>query len=196
MGKRMGKIIVSEFLTVDGVFEDPGSAKKLPHGGWSIQHFNEEYGQFKSEELFSVDAILLGHTTFEELADAWPNRDNTDPFTNRMNTLPKYVVGSADTTTNRWANSSVISEDIFAKLKSLKENDGDILVIGSGQLVRSLLEHDLVDELRLMIHPVILGEGERLLDGVTYQSLKHIGTRTFMSGTVVVTYQPQPKERE
>lgn len=187
----MGKIIVSEFLTVDGVFEDPGSAKKLARGGWSIENFNEEYGAFKSDELFSVGALLVGHTTFEELADAWPNRDNADPFTNRMNTLPKYVVGDADTDLSRWGNSTVISDNIFTKIKSLKDGDEDILVIGSGQLVRSLLGQNLVDELRLMIHPVILGEGKHLFDSAQYQKLSLITTKIFATGTIVATYQPE-----
>lgn len=187
----MGKIIVSEFLTVDGVFEDPGGAKKLPHGGWSIENFNEEYGKFKSDELFSVDTLLVGHTTFEELADAWPNRDNADPFTNRMNTLPKYVVGNTSTDASRWSNSTVISDDIFTKIRSLKNEDGDILVIGSGQLVRSLLEQNLVDELRLMIHPIILGEGTRLFDAAHYQKLSLITTKIFATGTIVAIYQPE-----
>lgn len=188
----MAKIIVSEFITVDGVFEDPGSAKKLPHGGWSLRHFSEEYGKFKSDELFSVEALLLGRTTFEEFAAAWPNRDNSDPFTHRMNTLPKYIVGSAETNVEAWNNTTLLAQGALAAVEDLKQRiDGNILVAGSGQLVRSLLNAGLVDEIRLMVHPVILGEGKRLFDNVTYQTLKHVDTQTFTSGTVVLTYQPQ-----
>lgn len=191
----MARIIVSEFITVDGVFEDPGSAKKLPHGGWSLRNFSEEYGKFKADELFSAEALLLGRTTYEEFAATWPTRDNSDPFTLRMNTLPKYVVGGVDTDAGAWQNTTLLAPGVQTAVTSLKQQvKGNILVAGSGQLVRSLLGAGLVDELRLMVHPVILGEGKRLFDDATYQSLKHTHTQSFTSGTVVLTYQPQPTE--
>ena len=161
----MGRIVVSEFVTLDGVFEDPGGASDFEHGGWAFKADRGEAGNaFKSDELRDAEAQLLGRVTYEGFAQAWPNMGG-DWFGDKMNSMPKYVVSrtleSAD-----WTNSTVLRGELREEVEKLKQSlDGDILVAGSGQLVHGLFEHDLIDELRLMVYPAILGSGRRLLDG-------------------------------
>src|SRR5436305_8174276 len=160
----MRKIIVSEFVTLDGVIEDPGGAEGFKHGGWSFQFGSAEQQQFKVEELFQADALLLGRRTYQGFAAAWPNMPGTGAYGERMNSLPKYV---ASTTLSEvtW-NASLIKGDLADELSRLKQEDGqDILIFGSGELVHTLHEQDLIDEYRLMIFPVVLGSGKRLFSG-------------------------------
>jgi dihydrofolate reductase len=189
----MGKVIVTEFVSVDGVFEDPGGAEGYEHGGWTFKFdTGEDFGRFKSEELMAADAQLLGRVTYEEFAKAWPERHG-DPFSDKLNTMPKYVVSST-LTSAEWENSTVIGTDLATEVPRLKERySGDILVNGSGQLVRGLLAADLADEYRLMIFPVILGSGKQLFgDDGRYTSLElaealPIGT----DGVVAHIYRPR-----
>jgi dihydrofolate reductase len=162
----MGKLVVTEFVSVDGVFEDPGGAEDYEHGGWTFEYDRGDDGnKFKLDELMNADVQLLGRVTYEGFAAAWPSREG--PFAEKLNNDPKYVVSNT-LTDPQWQNTTVISGDIVGGLKKLRgETDGSILVSGSGTLVDTLLENDLVDELRLMVFPTILGRGKRLFpDGI------------------------------
>jgi dihydrofolate reductase len=157
----MGKIVATEFITLDGVFEDPGG-QHGGRGGWAFKYDRGEAGnQFKHEELMAADAQLLGRVTYEGFAAAWPNMRN-DEFGERMNSMPKYVV--SNTLQNaEWENSTIVSGDLASEIPALAgRHAGDILIAGSGQLVRGLLAADLIDELRLMVYPIVLGGGARL----------------------------------
>jgi dihydrofolate reductase len=160
----VGKLVVTEFVTVDGVMQDPGGAEKdtFPRGGWAFQFDRGSDGdRFKMDELTAADAQLLGRVTYEGFAKAWPAM-NDNPFGEKMNSMPKYVVSS--TLENpTWENTTVLGGDLaedVAKLKALYE--GDILVAGSAQLVHGLIANDLVDQLNLMVFPVVLGAGKKL----------------------------------
>ena len=193
----MRKIFVTEFMTLDGVIEDPGGSEKTTHGGWSFQFGSAEAGKYKFDELFASDAILLGRVTYEGFAAAWPSMTDESGFADRMNSLPKYVV-STTLTDPTWNNTTVIAGDIAAEVAKLKEQPGqDIMVAGSGQLARTLMQHGLIDEYRLMVHPVVLGEGKRLFEtGTKFSMLKLIETKPFDSGVVLLTYQVAPKKEE
>ena len=157
----MGRIVVTEFVSLDGVMEDPGGSERHRHGGWSFAfERTEAAGQFKVDELMAADAQLLGRVTYEGFAAAWPERSG-DPFSDRFNEMPKYVVSST-LTDPTWNNSTVISYDDVRALK--ERTDRDLLVAGSAQLTQALIADDLVDELRLMVFPVLLGEGKRVFD--------------------------------
>jgi len=184
----MRKVVVSEFVTVDGVMEDPGGSEKTAHGGWSFRFWSDEAAKFKYDELFASDALLLGRKTYQGFAEAWPSRTG-DPFSDRMNSLPKFVVS---TTLDRvdWKNSSLIRGNVAEHVRKLKQQPGqDILVAGSAQLVQSLLRDDLIDELRLMVHPIVLGGGKRLFGGAPdAKTLKPLDSKTFSSGIVLLAY--------
>lgn len=183
----MGKIVVTEFVSLDGVFEDPGGAEGYAHGGWSFT-FNqgEDGAKFKLGELMAADAQLLGRVTYEGFAKAWPSMTDPVGFADKMNGMPKYVVSSRMTDA-AWNNSSVIGLDAVPGLKDTYQ--GDILVAGSGQLVRGLTDLGLVDEYRLMVFPVILGTGKRLFDGTAMTRLALAGvTHVGPDGVTVQTY--------
>jgi dihydrofolate reductase len=157
----MGKLVVTEFVSVDGVFEDPGGSESYEHGGWTFEYDRGQDGdKFKLDELMEAEVQLLGRVTYEGFADAWPSREGE--FADKLNNDPKYVV-STTLKDPAWQNTTVISSDVAAELAKLKERaKGTILVAGSGTLVRTLLDADLVDELRLMVFPTVLGRGKRL----------------------------------
>jgi dihydrofolate reductase len=162
----MGKLVVTEFVSIDGVFEDPGGAEDYEHGGWTFEYDRGEDGnRFKMDELTESRVQLLGRRTYEGFAAAWPSRDG--PFADKLNNDPKYVVSNT-LRDPAWHNTTVISGDVVEGVSKLKdETEGTILVAGSGTLVRTLLAADLVDELRLMVFPTVLGRGERLFpDGI------------------------------
>ena len=174
----MGKLVVTEFVSVDGVFEDPGGAEDYEHGGWVFEYDRGEEGnQFKMDELLAAEVHLLGRVTYEGFAEAWPSREGE--FADRLNNDRKVVV-STTVTDPEWNNTSVISDNIPKKIAELKdETEGVILVGGSGTLVATLLEHDLVDELRLMVFPTILGRGRRLFpDGIDRRKFRLAEART------------------
>ncbi len=186
----MRRIIVSEFVTLDGVMEDPGGAEKSKHGGWSFQFWSDEAGKYKHDELFASDALLLGRVTYQGFADAWSSRTDDAGFADRMNNLPKFVV-SATLKQVEWNNSRLIKGNVAEEVSRLKQQAGqDILIAGSSQLVRTLMQDNLIDEYRLMVHPVVLGGGKRLFADGRHTTLKLAGTKTFSSGVVVLTYEP------
>jgi dihydrofolate reductase len=186
----MGKIVVTEFVSLDGVVEDPGGAENFRHGGWSFEISRGEEGdKFKLDEALSADALLLGRVTFEGFADAWPSREGE--FADKFNTMPKYVVSSTLEEPG-WSNSTVLKGDLAEEVAKLKEaHDGDVVVHGSPQLAQALLEHDLVDELRLMVFPVVLGTGKRLFgDTSDKKRLRLVDSKTVGDGVAILTYEP------
>ncbi len=188
----MGRIVVTEFVSLDGVMEAPGGEPGYAHTGW-VGLF-EDTGQFgyKLEEILAAEVHLLGRVTYESFAGAWPERDDEAGFAAKMNAMPKYVV-STTLDALKWTNSTLLRGDLTEAVSGLKERvGGEILVAGSRTLVHSLMERDLVDELRLMVFPVILGSGRRLFPtttGMTILALEDV--RTFDSGVVLQTYRPR-----
>jgi dihydrofolate reductase len=190
----MGKIVVTEFVSADGVIEDPGGAEDYEHSGWSFQiDRGEEGNKFKLDEAMASDALLLGRVTYQGFADAWPSREGE--FADKFNSMPKFVV-STTLDTPEWENTTVISGDVATEVRKLKEQfAGDVVVHGSAQLVNTLKELDLVDEYRLMVFPVVLGKGKRLFsDGgdltpLRLSEVKQVGP----DGVVILTYQRAAK---
>ena len=190
----MGKLVVTEFVSLDGVIQAPGGGEEFEHAGWSFK-FNRgnEGDKFKLDELTAADAQLLGRVTYQGFAAAWPSM-NDDEFGNKMNGMPKYVVSRTLSDKDAsWNNSTVIRDDVPGQIKRLKEQvRGDILVAGSAQLVRTLAKHDLIDEYRLMVFPVVLGTGKRLFDeGSTHSVLRLVESRPVgPDGVLLLTYVP------
>jgi dihydrofolate reductase len=185
----MGTLVVTQFVSIDGVFEDPGGSESFEHGGWTFEYDRGSEGdQYKFDELDSAEIQLLGRVTYEGFAKAWPSQEGD--FADKINRGRKYVV-STTLTDPEWENTTVISNNVpdeIARLK--KETDGPILVAGSGTLVRTLLANDLVDELRLMVFPTVLGRGRRLFpDGIDRLRFRLVETRTVgPDGVIVQTY--------
>jgi dihydrofolate reductase len=185
----MRKVVVTEFMSLDGVIEDPGGAEGFEHGGWTIPYWDDDIGKFKFDELFASDALLLGRVTYQGFAAAWPSQTDEAGFADRMNGLPKYVV-STTLDTVEWNNSRLIKENVADEVARLKQQPGqDILVAGSAKLIRTLIDHDLVDEYRLLVYPVVLGSGKRLYGDRGKTDLKLVETKPFGSGVVLLTYQ-------
>jgi dihydrofolate reductase len=187
----MRRIIVTEFITLDGVIEAPGGNETAhPHGGWQFKDPHPETGKYKMTELFAVDALLLGGTTYRGFAAYWPGKTDAAGFADRINQLPKYVV-SRKLESVEWENSHIL-RDVAKDVAALKKTDGgDILVYGSASLARELLHHDLIDELRLMVYPLSIGGGLRLFDDNREKktfSLKQ--SRTLDNGVLILEYQP------
>jgi dihydrofolate reductase len=186
----MGRIVVTEFISIDGVVEDPGGAEDYKHGGWAFEFDRGEDGdKFKLDETMDSAALLLGRTTYEGFADAWPSREGE--FADKFNQMPKYVVSS--TLKNpEWTNTTVLEGDLSASVKQLRDEvDGDIVVHGSAQLVQALIEHGLVDELRLMVFPVVLGSGKRLFGETSAKRpLKLTDSKTVGAGVAIQVYEP------
>jgi dihydrofolate reductase len=178
----MGKLVVTEFISLDGVIEDPGGSEDFEHSGWSFEYDRGEDGdQFKFDELMQADAGLLGRVTYEGFAAAWPEREGDEEeggFAEKFNSMPKHVV-STTLTDPEWQNSHVISENVPEEVEKLKgQYDGDIQVAGSATLVKTLIENDLVDQWNLMVFPTVLGSGKRLFpDGVSRRKLKLVEDR-------------------
>jgi dihydrofolate reductase len=187
----MGKLVVTEFVSLDGVFEAPGGGD-FEHAGWTFRFDRGQDGdRFKLDELRAADAQLLGRVTYEAFAAAWPAMTDEVGFAEQMNSMPKYVVSSTLDKAD-WTNSVVLGGDLRDEVQALKETyDGDILVAGSGALVQGLLTAGLVDELHLMVFPVVLGSGRRLFDdGTTTTCTLTDMRRVGPDGVVVMTYAP------
>jgi dihydrofolate reductase len=192
----MGKLVVGTFLTLDGVMQAPGGPEEDPsggfeHGGWTVPFWtegDEVMGQFMDESMQKADAILLGRKTYEIFAAYWPNVGGDDPMAAKLNSVEKYV---ASTTLDKveWQNSSLI-RDVADDVAKLKDEKAEIQVPGSQQLIQTLLKHDLIDEYRLLIFPVMLGTGKKLFaDGTIPTSLKLVDTKTSSTGVAINTYE-------
>jgi dihydrofolate reductase len=186
----MGRIVVTEFISVDGVVEDPGGAEDFKYGGWSFEFDRGDEGnKFKLDEALEAEALLLGRKTFEGFAAAWPSREGE--FADKFNTMPKYVVTSSSDLPE-WNNTTVLDGDVGTAVAKLREEvDGDIYVHGSAQLVQTLIDKQLVDELRLMVFPVVLGSGLRLFGETSdKRTLKLASSTTVGDGVAILIFQP------
>jgi dihydrofolate reductase len=194
MGVAVGRIVVTEFVSLDGVMEDPGGSENFAQGGWSFKISRGDEGdKFKLDETFASEALLLGRVTYEGFAEAWPSRDGE--FADKFNNMPKYVVSST-LGDPEWNNSTVLKGDLVEEVRKLKQDqDGDIVVHGSARLVQTLIEHDLVDELRLMVYPVVLGSGKRLFgDTSDGKPLRLVESKVVGDGVSILIYRPAGKE--
>ena len=187
----MRPLIVTEFVTLDGVMEAPGGEPGHPHSGWVMDFIGEEQLQYKLDETLEADAQLIGRVTYESFAGAWPQREG--PFAEKMNSMPKYVVTSTlGDEQLEWNNSKAIGGPVAEEVGKLKRSEGGpVLVAGSRTLVQTLLAEDLVDELRLMVFPVLLGSGDKLFpESPEKKPLELVDTRTFSTGVQVNVYRP------
>jgi dihydrofolate reductase len=194
--EHVGRIVVTEFVSLDGVVEGPGGGESFKHVGWSFEISRGDEGDnFKLDETLSSDALLLGRVTYEGFAAAWPSRDGE--FADKLNSMPKYVVSST-LKDPEWNNSTVLEGDVATAVAKLKqEQDGEIVVHGSPQLVQTLVEHDLVDEYRLMMYPVLLGSGKKLFGGTTdKKSLRLVSSQLVGDGVTILVYQPSGEPTE
>jgi dihydrofolate reductase len=192
------KVIVSEFVTLDGVMEDPGGSEEFEHGGWAFQFDRGSEGdKFKLDEVLESGALLLGRTTYEGFAEAWPSRDSD--FADKFNNMPKYVVSKTLEEPLGWNNSTLIKDNVAEEVSRLKQQPGgDILVNGSAQLVHTLMEHDLIDEYRLMVFPIVVGAGKRLFGDVGQtRALRLVDTQPVGSdGVLILTYEPAGQQAD
>jgi dihydrofolate reductase len=188
----MGRIVITEFVSLDGVMEDPGGAEGFEYGGWTFKFDRGAEGdKFKLDETDKAEAQLLGRVTYEGFAAAWPSMQGE--FAEKFNSMPKYVVSS--TLENpRWNNSTVLDGDLVQEVSKLREKPGgEILVSGSRRLAQALIEHDLVDELRLMVFPVVLGKGKRLFgDTSGKKRMRLTDSKTVGDGIAILVYQSAP----
>jgi dihydrofolate reductase len=190
----MGRIVVTEFVSLDGVMEDPGGAEGTRHGGWTFRFERGAEGDtFKLDELLGAEAQLLGRVTYQAFAAAWPSIEDGQGFADRMNSMPKYVVSTTlKDDEAQWHNSTVLRGDAMDAVRDLKKDlSGDLLVAGSATLVQSLLADDLVDELRLMVFPVVLGSGKRLFAddmSVDAQRFGLASSQTVGDGILALSY--------
>lgn len=185
----MGRIVVTEFVSLDGVMEDPGGAEDFKYGGWTFEFDRGEGDNFKLDETFDSEALLLGRVTYEGFAEAWPSREGE--FADKFNSMPKYVVSST-LGEPTWNNTTVLSGDIVEEVSRIREQtSGDVYVHGSAQLAQTLLEHDLVDELHLMVFPVVLGSGKRLFGETTNKKpLELVESKVVGDGVAILVYRP------
>ena len=193
----MRKLIATEYLTLDGVMEAPGRETSLgERGGWSFLFSSDEHSKFKFDELFASDALLLGRVTYEIFAATWPSTEGE--FADRINSLPKYVV-STTLEKAEWNNSHLMkdAQRVVEEVLRLKQQPGqNILVYGSADLVHMLRQHNLIDEYRFMVYPIILGIGKRLFKDGNNKTLKLVKSQTFSSGVVVLIYQSDGKNND
>lgn len=193
----MAKIVVSEFLTLDGVIQAPGDPNEdrsggFDQGGWQLAYFDEGYGRLVLERFAAADGLLLGRRTYENFGRWWPNAPAEDPVGQFMNAFRKYVVSTTLTEPLSWTNSTLIKDDVPGAVSKLRAQPGkDIQVQGSGELVQTLIKHNLVDEYRLMIHPLVLGAGKHLFGEETPRAaLKLVDSTSTGTGVSFLTYVP------
>ena len=197
----MRRVIVSEFVLLDGVMEDPGGAEGFEHGGWAFQTDRGDEGdKFKFDELAAADALLLGRKTYEAFTASWPQmEEQTGEYGAWMNGYPKHVATRTLEEPLEWNISTLIEGDVAEGVSKLKQQDGkDILVFGSGELARTLMEHDLIDEYRLMVFPIVVGNGKRLFgDTEETKAMELVNTKQVgLDGVLILTYRPAGKEGE
>ena len=193
----MPKLVVSEFLTLDGVMQGPGDSNEdrsggFDQGGWQLPFFDDVFGRTIMDGFANSGGFLLGRTTYEIFAAYWPNQSADDALAGTMNHLPKYVVSTTLQEPLGWQNSTLISGNVADEIAKLKDQPGkEIQVIGSGELVQTLIRHELVDEYRLMIHPIVLGKGKRLFrEGGTGARLRLVDSKPTTTGVLLLTYVP------
>jgi dihydrofolate reductase len=187
----MRRVVAAEYVTIDGVMQDPGGVGEIDEGGWSNPYFDDQLAQYQSDQLFASDALLLGRVTYQGFAAAWPSMEEEEgEFAVRMNALPKFVASTSLVEPLEW-NATLLDGDVADAVRDLKRQPGqDILIYGSGELVNTLMPHNLIDEYRLMIFPVALCRGKRLFrDGNETIPLRLTATETTGTGVVVLTYR-------
>lgn len=185
----MGKVIVQQFVTLDGIMQAPGDPDEFEHGGWQKPYVCEDHLTYIVEQAYEAEALLLGRKTYGGFAAAWPSATGMRGLADRMNAMPKYVA-SRTLVDAQW-NATVIHGDLIEELSRMKQQlSGDLLIVGSRDLIQTLIKHDLIDEYRIWIHPVVLGSGQRLFtEGVEKISLNLISVKTTSAGAVILTYQ-------
>ena len=189
----MSRIVAAEYVTADGVMQDPGGRGEIERGAWSNPYWNDELAKVQAELLFASDALLLGRVTYEGFAATWPEmEDEEGEFAKRMNAMPKYVA-SRTLKSAEW-NGSIITGDVPEAVARLKEQrDRNLLLYGSGALLNTLLGHDLIDQYRIMIHPVVLGQGKRLFREASEEKpLRLVDVSTTSTGVMIADYEPEP----
>jgi dihydrofolate reductase len=187
----MGRIVVTEFVSLDGVMEDPGGSEHSKHGAWTFKFSRSDEGdKFKMDEVNNAEAQLLGRVTYDGFAQAWPKMSG-DPFSDKFNSMPKYVVSQTLKKAD-WNNSTILKGDVVDQVKKLKQKvKGDILVSGSARLVQTLIANDLVDQLNLMVFPIILGSGKRLYDEAgESKTLQLAESKAVGDGVLILIYKP------
>ena len=194
----MAKLVVVEQLSLDGVMQGPGGPDEdrsggFEHGGWAMPYFDEVAGEEAGKSMAETGAFLFGRKTYEILAAYWPNHPDNDIFSNVLNSLPKYVASTTLDEPLDWSGSRLLKGDVAEAVAAVKQElDGNIVVLGSGQLARTLMEHDLVDEYGLTIHPLVLGPGKRLFDEHgAKRSLSLVDSKTTTTGVILATYRPE-----
>ena len=193
----MRKLIVNEFISLDGVTQAPGSPDEdreggFAHGGWQIPYFDQVFGEVAAEGIAEAGAYLFGRKTYQIMAAFWPTQPDDDMFAATLNGLPKYVASTTLSEPLEWQNSTLLQGDVAKAVTELKEQDGgNIVVLGSGELVQTMMENDLVDEFGLMIHPIVLGSGKLLFkDGSPKRPLRLTRSTTSSTGVVIASYEP------
>jgi dihydrofolate reductase len=193
----MAKVVLSTFLSLDGVMQAPGGPDEdrsggFEHGGWQMPYFDDIAGQAVSEGFATSGGMLLGRKTYDIFAAYWPNQPDDDQIAGAMNAMPKYVASTTLQEPLDWSNSTLLKGDIAEEVTKLKKQPGkDLQVIGSGDFAQTLMQNDLVDEYRLMVHPVVLGNGKRLFrDGSKKIPLRLIDSTTSSTGVLILIYQP------
>jgi dihydrofolate reductase len=182
----MGRVVAVEYVSLDGVVEDPGPTGDFAHRGWTMPYWSDELGELQSELLFASDALLLGRTTYEEFAAAWPERSG-DPFTDRINEMPKYVASATLSEPLEW-NATLLQGDVAEAVVALKR-DQSLLLYGSPTFVDTLIRHGLIDLYRLVVYPLLLGSGQRLFaEPGTTATLAPVDIRQTDTGVIVLTY--------
>lgn len=194
----MARLVVVEMVSLDGVMQAPGSPDEdrsggFEHGGWAMPYFDEVAGEEAGRSMAETGAFLFGRKTYEIMAAYWPNQPHDDMFSQVLNSLPKYVVSTTLAEPLAWSGSSLLKGDVAEAVAALKEEQvGNIVVLGSGRLARTLMEHDLVDEYGLTIHPLLLGPGKRLFDEVGgMRTLRLVDSKATTTGVILATYRPE-----
>jgi len=184
------RVIAAEYLSLDGVAEDPGPMGEFKHRGWTVPYWDDELAEYQSELLFASEALLLGRVTYEEFVASWPSRSG-DPFTDKINAMPKFVASKTLEEPLEW-NATLLEADVTDAVRTLKEQPGqDLLIYGSGALVDVLMQHNLIDLYRLMVYPLVLGSGQRLFrEGGDKATLELTDAKTTGTGVAVFTYKP------
>lgn len=197
----MRKLIVNEFLSLDGVMQGPGDpdedrSGRFAHGGWQMRFFDDDFAKVAFEGMAETDAYLFGRRTYEIMAAYWPAQPDDAPFAASLNGLPKYVASTTLSEPLEWRNSTLLQGDVAKAVAELKGQPGkNIVVLGSGELVQTLMENDLIDEYGLMIHPIVLGNGKRLFrDGRPKLPLRLVRSMTSGTGVLITTYEPEPAQ--